>query len=559
MPPQSRRYLAMLLLAMTCMQRPLAGQAQSPAQPTPSLPSSGSSPEAQSVSELRNTVINLLQGLVERGILTREQAQAMVRAAQEKAAADSAAAARQEQAETAAGAVRVPYVPQVVKEEISKQVAAQVTPQVTQQVVQQARTERWGVPAALPDWVQRLTFSGDVRVRGEGDVFAADNVYNTYPNFNAINAAGGITRAGQAAFLNTTINHYYLVGRVRLGLNAELNSGWSIGARLSSGNLTNPDSTNQILGQYGGRYQTDIDLAYLGWTGVSGSGWQQASFWGGKFPNPFLTSDIVWDTDVTFEGVAFGYRLDFSADDGAPQLFATLGAIPQQYIALAHNQKWLYAGQLGMDLHPTEASRIRFGVAYYYYDHIHGIRNALNDNTYDYTAPVYVQKGNTMFDIRNDTDPTTDLFALAADYHLLDGIVSADWLPTPGYRINLTADWVRNVGFNQAAIEARTGTLVAPRITAWQAEASFGSDEPDHAHAWRTFVAYKFIQRDAVLDAFNDQDFHLGGTDAKGFLIGGDFWFTPFIWARLRYISTNAIDGPPLGVDVWQFDLNGRF
>src|SRR5262249_14590778 len=162
MPPQSRRYLAMLLLAMTCMQRSLAGQAQSPAQPTPPLPSSGSSQEAQSLSELRNTVINLLQGLVERGILTREQAQAMVKAAQEKAAADTAAGARQEQAETAAGAVRVPYVPQVVKEEISKQVAAQVTPEVTQQVVQQARTERWGVPAALPDWVQRLTFSGDV-------------------------------------------------------------------------------------------------------------------------------------------------------------------------------------------------------------------------------------------------------------------------------------------------------------------------------------------------------------------------------------------------------------
>jgi hypothetical protein len=558
MPPHSRRHLATLLLALSLVQRVSAEQAQSPP-PVPAAPSPNSSGETQSLNELRNTVINLLQGLVERGVLTKDQAQAMVKAAQQKAATDAAAAAQQEQAETGAGAVRVPYVPQVVKEEISKEVAAEVTPEVTKQVVQQARTERWGVPAALPDWVQRLTFSGDMRVRGEADTFASDNVKNTYLNFNAVNAAGGIAKAGQSAFINTTVNKYYLVGRLRVGMDAELSDGWGIGARLSTGTLVNPDSTNQILGQYGGRYQTNIDLAYLSWAGDSPSGWQQFSFWGGKFPNPFLTTDIVWDTDVTLEGVAFGYRLDFAQGADAPQLVATLGAIPEQYIALASNNKWLYAGQLGMDLHPSEASRIRFGVAYYFYDHIHGIRNALNDNTYDYTAPLYVQKGNTLFDIRNDTDPTTNLFALAADYHLLDGVVAADWLPSPGYRISLTADWVRNVGFNESAVTARVGAPVAPRITAWQTEASFGSDELDHPWAWRTFVAYKFIQRDAVLDAFNDQDFHLGGTDAKGFLIGGDVSFTPYIWARLRYISANAIDGPPLGIDVWQLDLNGRF
>src|SRR5215469_14545309 len=50
-----------------------------------------SSAEQRSLEEVRNTVINLLQALVERGLLTRDQAQQLVRQAQEKAAADAAA------------------------------------------------------------------------------------------------------------------------------------------------------------------------------------------------------------------------------------------------------------------------------------------------------------------------------------------------------------------------------------------------------------------------------------------------------------------------------------
>jgi hypothetical protein len=546
MLPHARLRLAALLIGLAVAQSAFAQQSQ----------------EMQNLNELRNTVINLLQGLVERGVLTKEQAQAMVKAAQDKASADAAAAAHQEKAETEAGAVRVPYVPQIVKDEIRKEVAAELAPEVTKQVVEEAKSERWGVPGALPEWIKSVRLSGDVRVRGEGDSFAADNLSPStglYLNYNAVNAAGGVSRAGQAGQINTQVNRYYLVGRLRLNLDADLSSGWAVGARLSTGSLSNPDSTNQVLGQYGNRYQTDVDLAYITWGGQSASERQQLRFWGGKFPNPFLSTNIVWSTEVTFEGLALGYRAGLTSGADAPALFATLGAIPVQEIALSQNDKWLYASQVGLDLHPSAASHVRFGVAYYYYDHLHGIRNALNDHTLDYTAPEYVQKGNTMFNIRNDTDPTAGLFALAADYHLLDGVLAADWYLTPGYRLNLTADYVKNVGYNKAAVAARYGFPVPPRVTGYQVEVSYGSDALDHSRAWRGFLAYKFIERDAVLDAFNDQDFHLGGTDAKGYLVGADVALTRNVWARLRYYSSNAIDGPPLGIDTWQLDLNARF
>ena len=75
--------------------------------------------ERQSLEELRNTVINLLQVLVEQGVITREKAAQMVKSAQDKAAAEAAALAKTDE-----GAVRVPYVPQIVKDEIAKQVEA---------------------------------------------------------------------------------------------------------------------------------------------------------------------------------------------------------------------------------------------------------------------------------------------------------------------------------------------------------------------------------------------------------------------------------------------------
>src|ERR1700728_4131083 len=121
--------------------------------------------ERQSLEELRNTVINLLQALVDQGVITREKAEQMVKSAQEKAAASAAAVAKADE-----GAVRVPYVPQIVKDEIAKQVAEQVKPGVVADVDSEAKTEKWGVPGALADWLTRTRISGSVLLREE-DIF----------------------------------------------------------------------------------------------------------------------------------------------------------------------------------------------------------------------------------------------------------------------------------------------------------------------------------------------------------------------------------------------------
>ena len=516
------------------------------------------SPEERRLNELRNTVVNLLQGLVERGVLTKEQAEKMVADAQSKAEQEAAAVAATDQAE--AGAVRVPYVPEVVKQEIRAQVTADLKREVTTEVLEQAKSEDWATPGALPDWIRRMRFSGDIRLRGQSDTFAEDNVTGAYVDFLAVNDRGGIGKAGAAALINTTEDRQRLRARLRFGFDAELGYGWSSAFKLATGNLRDAVSTNQTLGNTAGRYTIGVDQAWLRYTGTSNNSRRQLTFTGGRFANPWSSTDLVFDTDLNFEGLTTNYRLALQRD----QLFyryvyLTLGAFPIEEFELNSDDKWLLGGQLGFEWKTDGGSRIRLAGAYYDYENIVGRRNVLDSTLLDYTAPKFLQRGNALFDIRNDADTSTNLYALAADYKLVDVTGGIDWRLSPAYRLAFTGDYVKNIGYDEDETNARLGIAIDPRTEGYQAELSFGSVNMALANAWRVSVAYRYLERDAVLDAFTDSDFRLGGTDVRGFIVGGEWALTPRVQLRARYLSGNEIDGPPLGIDVFQLDLNSSF
>ncbi len=513
--------------------------------------------EARTVGELRNTVINLLQGLVERGVLTREQAAQMVRDAQAKAQADAAALAAAEKADE--GAVRVPYVPEIVKEQIRDQVKQELRAEVARDVVQTAQSEGWGVPAALPEWIRGMRWSGDLRLRGQGDLFASDNLPNTYLDFQRINAAGGIGRAGVNAFTNTSEDRYRMRARFRLGFESVLGGGWTMGARIATGALNEPVSTNTTLGMGGDRHQLGLDLAWLR-LDVGNDASQGFTVSGGRLPNPFFTaSTLVYDEDLSFDGVAAKYRLGVDEASVARNVYLTAGWFPLQEVELSSQDKWMLGGQLGVQWSFGSAARVQTAASYYDYRKVAGQRNSLDSTLLDYTAPLHLRQGNTVFDIRNDTDPTTNLFALAADYRLLNYGVALDLGIGTGYKATLSGDYVQNVGYREAEVLARRGSTVARRNTGYQAQLTFGTTTLNHANAWRALVGYRYLQRDAVLDAYTESDFRLGGTDAKGYYLGLDYSFTPKVRGSLKYSSANEIDGAALGIDVLQFDVIASF
>lgn len=545
----------------------LAGLAWALSQPTVAA---DTPQEERNLNELRNTVVNLLQSLVQKGVLTKEQAEAMVKSAQDKAAADAAAAAAaaQKQEKEEAGAVRVPYIPEIVKEQISKQVEADLAPSIKQEVVNDVASKD-SLFSALPDWVQRMRWSGSVRLRYELDDFGNNNLPDAYLDFNQVNSKGGIAKAGLSGLLNTSEDQKRLRLRALFGFDTDLGSGFSMGARLATGSVGEVlATTNQTLGTYGSGYTVTADIAYIRWINQAFNNRQVVTFTGGRFENPWISTDLVWYNDLTFEGLTGNYRFNLLSDnDHRHDVFLTLGAFPLSSFATTdsnadNQQKWLAAAQLGIDFRTDNDSRIRFGGAYYDYSHIAGERNPLDSTVFNWTAPAFVQKGNSLFDISNSSTQTTspiNLFALASNFRIVDLISVTDFHVLPRYSVGLTAEVLRNIGFKASEVYERTGTYITPRTHGYRADLGFGSSSTGDLGTWRASIGYRYLQRDAVLDAFNDEDFHLGGTDAKGYTMTGDFWFNPRVWARLKYMAAQAIDGPPLTIDVWQLDLNTRF
>src|SRR5262249_18516951 len=156
--------------------------------------------------------------------------------------------------------------------------------------------------------------------------FANDNS-RFYFDYNQINAAGGFAKAGASALLNTTEGQNRLRVRVRFGFDTDLGSGWTTGLRLATRSTGEVFSTrSQPLGPYGAGYTTTFDQPYLRWTGQSSTARQIFTAYGGRFENPWLASDLLWYSDLTFEGVVTNYRLNLSRREWQPRhdLFVTL-------------------------------------------------------------------------------------------------------------------------------------------------------------------------------------------------------------------------------------------
>ena len=200
------------------------------------------------------------------------------------------------------------------------------------------------------------------------------------------------------------------------------------------------------------------------------------------------------------------------------------------------------------------------GLAYYPYTNIQGIPNpTLGSQVNDWTVPAFKQKGNTLFNIDADSNPSTNLYALASQFQVLNLTAQLDLAHFDPYLVRLVADYANNLGFNQAEILARTGLDLQPRTQAYSLGFVVGKEALNNFGDWQAFFTYKYLQDNSVLDAFNDSDFHLGGTDAKGYIVGGSLALERRVYLRLRWLSAVEIDGPPLSIDVLQFDINARF
>lgn len=484
--------------------------------------------ESADIAQVRQTTLKLINLLVEQGVLTRARAEALL-----AEAARPPAAAAKPATPPAPPPVRVQLVPEIVKKEIRDEVRTEL--------VAQALREGWAGPGTVPEWTRGLRIEGDVRTRLQADDYAADNA-------PAISVAD--TNRNRALTLaNSTVDRQRLRVRVRLGASVTLDEQWGANVRLTSGNLTDPVSSNQTLGTYGNRFTTAFDRAFIRYRHGS-----EFSAVFGRFGNPWYGTELLWAPDLGFDGVALQWTPTWTP---ALSSFVTLGLLPVQEVELSGADKWLLGLQAGAEYAIGGGWRTKAALGYYDYRNTTGKANAANSSRLDTTAPAFAQKGNTYFNISSDT--SRPLLALASDFRLVDLTASLE-LPAGGGRVaSITADRVRNLGFDRAAVAARVGEDVAPQVNGFLLRASFGQADIARRGDWQLVAGYKRVERDAVPDAFTDSDLRLGGTDTRGFFVGGSIGLGRNTALGLRYLSGETISGAPFSVDTLQVDLHARF
>ncbi len=346
--------------------------AGSSAPPPASAAANGPSPD----------MLNLLDLLVQKNVITKDDATQLQKKAHDRSLAQAAQA--QAQAATVVSnnpdKVHVVYVPASVR--------AQIRDEIKDDVMQQARDENWADPRALPNWLTRISFFGDVRARYEGDMFPTNNATGSsslFWNMNGINTGtpfdvstfGNPAVAGPPLYNNDQDRNRERL-RVRFGLSADLGSGFVAGIRLASGQDDSPVSENQSLGYanngQGGnfsRYAIWLDRGFIGYD-WGGRPDRDLSLTIGRFDNPFFGTTMLWANDLAFDGLVAKGKYEIT--DGVTP-FLTVGGFPVYNTdfnfasdnpnKFSSEDKYLVAVQGGTDWKINDDFHLKAGAALY--------------------------------------------------------------------------------------------------------------------------------------------------------------------------------------------------
>jgi hypothetical protein len=610
--------------------------------PTPTEAASVSSTAQASPSPSQNAVINLINRLVQRGVLTKEDATDLIqqaetdaaRAKEEAAKANAAAAANSEFAQSSLlpspgelknatalsqavpqptpapeemppalqpgpdNTVRVTYIPEIVKNQLREQ--------IEQDVLRDARRadDKFGPQPLVPDWVNRITLFGDIRLRYELDNFPGGND-NTgaFPNFNAINTGPPFDVQGTSfpPEYNVDKDRQRFRFRVRVGLNADLGDGFSIGIRGATGENDSPVTENQTLGNannaQGGnfqKYSVWLDRAFLKYE-AGGLPERDLTITVGRMDNPFFSTTLIWANDLGFDGAAISGR--YQIVRGLTP-FITAGAFPvyntdfnfanTSAAKFDSTDKYLYAVQGGVDWSLNHDFHLKVAGALYDFNNIEGrlskpftpLTSSDQGNTDD-TRPLFAQNGNTYFALRNIVPTAANnngqslqfqYYGLATPFHEVAITGRAEYNHFEPFQVSVTGEWVTNTAFDRNSIAAKavnnrasapsgvTGRYVGGN-SAWNIYLTLGNPVLQRRWDWNLGVGYRYVESDSVVDGFNDSDFGapLYGTNLKGYTVFGNLALNPAVYIGFHYYSANSVAGPPFKSDVFQFDIGGKF
>jgi hypothetical protein len=498
--------------------------------------------------------------------------------------------------------VRVPYVPEVVKNELREE--------VKDDVLAEARKENWGGSHPFPDWVSKFTLYGDVRVRYEFlyNHKTNDDSGNAFPSFNAINTSTPFDLAGSVPEpqYNVDEDRERMRIRARLGADVDLQDGFTTGLRFATGNDNQPVSENQTLGASGSgqggdfsKYDLWLDRAFIKYQ-TGGDPTTDISATVGRFDNPFFSTSLIWANDLSFDGAVASVPLqvhwDGQANDSVkPFLIAGVFPVFNTDLNFATDNaakfpsydKWLDAVQAGVDWKADDFD-FKAAAAYYYFKNMQGQLstpftplNSSDAGNTDDSRPSFAQNGNTYMEIRdivpgplndNGTIDQFQYFGLASQFHEFATTARIAYNHFEPFQVSLTGEFVENVAFNPQSVAAVAINNLGPANTSgaapfiggnkgWITTLKLGDALIQGAGDWNFSVGYRYLQSDAVVDGFTDADFggDLLGTNLEGYTLDGSLGLGHGVWFETKFYAASAIAGPSYKNDYLQLDLNTKF
>ncbi len=260
--------------------------------------------------------------------------------------------------------------------------------------------------------------------------------------------------------------------RARIAAKSKVTEHLKVAFRLATG--SEATSRNQSFDGGFGAKGLNLDLGYFDYQRDG------AQLTGGKIKNPFFRaggSTLVWDSDVTFEGI----NLKYAGEMGSFSYFAQAGEFWYDERSGDRRDGILYTGQIG-GLYSTNAVIVKFSAAIYNYNYIKG--RALIDG----------KSGNNSVAKLVDTEGN-----VTNTYYTNKYIVRDIGLEVSLPQWNVTA-FVNSIN-NGEVDENGKGYLAGATVKAGD---------------FKVTIATASLEKDATIGSLSDGDFGGGGTDRKG-------------------------------------------
>lgn len=207
------------------------------------------------------------------------------------------------------------------------------------------------------------------------------------------------------------------VVRFRFGMNKKINGLFNFGARIATGSPDDPNTTDITLGDFVNDLTISLDRVYMEMA------YKNLFLTGGKFANPFLTTELVWDGDVNLQGVGVSYTFG-----GSKKIIPKITGVHYIIDEQTNNpDSYMVGGQMQLAIRP--GPNLSLTLAGAYYDHkIRSLANAKSDD---------IASNNT----------TANGTAYLSDFDLVDVIAVVEYRGLgERYPVRFVGDYVKNRG-----------------------------------------------------------------------------------------------------------------